>query len=403
MRRWVMLLVLAAGGTAAAQSPAEQQAAPAPRVEPVAPPPAAAPKPEKAPVVQSTGKGSIGLLLQGWFTGTTDTRFSATATSPGFKPSGEDNAGSSTFRLRRAEMSYDGSLAKIVKYRAMIDPTIIQNGPIAVSGTSPNETVTVKDILQDAYVGVVVPWHEVRLGQFKLPLTMEGYGSSGKLDFAERSLMGRTFGDQRDIGVMILSDKVPHVEYEIALVNGAGKNVYDNSPHKTGVFRAVATPYKGISVGGSAQLGGVFNTGAGKMLHRNRAGVEAALEMHGVSLKAEYMAGVDGQFSSTSGLSANRPAGYYVTGGYRYQNWQGVVRYERYVSDNPTSTEECRVAPNAGSSRCQKNRGIAVGVNYDVDTSILNSAKLQLDYVNDKDEVKDVTAHEVFLVGQVKF
>jgi hypothetical protein len=92
-----------------------------------------------------------------------------------------------------------------------------------------------------------------------------------------------------------------------------------------------------------------------------------------------------------------------VTGSYRYQNWQGVVRYERYVSDNPTSTEECRVAPNAGTNRCQKNHGIAVGVNYDVEVPHLNGAKLQLDYLNDKDEVKDTTAHEVFLVAQVKF
>jgi phosphate-selective porin len=236
-----MLIAIAAGGTAVAQAPAEQQAAPAPQVEPVAPPPVAAPKAEKPPVTQSWGKGTIGLLLQGWFTASTDTRFSAALTSPKFAPSGENNAGTSTFRLRRAEMSYDGSVAKIVKYRAMIDPTIIQNGPItgAVSGDQGHETdtVTVKDILQDAWVGVMVPFHEVRLGQFKIPLTMEGFGSSGKLDFAERSLMGRTFGDQRDIGLMVLSDKVPYVEYELALVNGAGKNVYDNSPQKTGVFR----------------------------------------------------------------------------------------------------------------------------------------------------------------------
>jgi hypothetical protein len=29
--------------------------------------------------------------------------------------------------------------------------------------------------------------------------------------------------------------------------------------------------------------------------------------------------------------------------------------------------------------------------------------KLQADYLNDKDEVKDTSAHEVFLVAQVKF
>ncbi len=421
----VLALSLALPAIALAQNAEPPVAAePTPDEAPVQAPPPAAPVPQKVQptqVKQSWGDGTIGLNLQGWFWASSDPRFFAGYTN---SYSGQKNAGTSTFRLRRAEMSYDGKVAEIVKYRLMIDPTQIWNGNQTVTSTgtvgtggkvSVTGTVAVKDILQDAYVGAMVPYHEVRLGQFKLPITMEGYGSSSKLDFAERSIMGRTFGDQRDIGVMVLSDGLPYVEYEAAIVNGTGKNVYDNSPHKAGVARLVVKPYPGIAVGGSGEAAQLYDPSAGTTRHQNRAGAEAALEMYGVSLKAEYMKGVTGVYDSTAkALTTLKPAGYYGTLGYRFlPGVQGVVRYEHFDSDTSTSTDDCKTAAGASSApftdpasakgRCFKARVITAGVNYDFAPAVLNGVKLQLDYLNDRDEVSKTSANGLCLVAQMKF
>jgi hypothetical protein len=241
----------------------------------------------------------------------------------------------------------------------------------------------------------------------KIPLTMEGFNSSGKLDFAERAIVTRTFGDQRDIGLMVLSDKVPFVEYEVGLFNGTGKNVYDNSPRKIGVLRAVAKPIPEVSAGGSVQFAQVYASTAGRTLHKNRAGLEVALEKDGATLSAEYVRGVEGAFNSSSkALSTLTPAGYYVTLGYRLRpELQGVVRWEHFDSDTSVDTDTCKAAgssPLPGGS-CNKVRVISIGVNYDVAPELLHGAKLQLDYLNTRDEVAELLVNEIFLVAQVKF
>ncbi len=372
-------------------------------------------KPEATPVKQSLGSGSIGLLIQSWFTIRSDSRFFAGSTSPAFPKPGQPDKARSTFRLRRVEMSYQGKLLNWVKYRAMIDPSIIQNGPIAVKfgNTDPaagpvTGTVTVKDILQDAWVGVVVPYHEIKMGQFKIPLTREGSGSSSKLDFAERSIMARTFGDQRDLGLMVASSKVPYVDYQVAVVNGTGKNVYDNALRKDFVARVVAKPINGLSVGGSGYLGKSYDPTLPGGRKKQRLGAEAAFEMAGASVKAEYMVGAERRGSAGATFEAH-PAGYYATLGYRWHDLQGVARYDAWNSDTDTSIAQCRpgsattpAGPAAGSNRCSKLSTISLGLNYNAAT-VLNGAKLQLDYYLDHDRVQDVSASEVFLVAQVKY
>ncbi len=96
-----------------------------------------------------------------------------------------------SFGIRRVEVKAAGSITEDVEYEVMFDPSI-------ATGTS-NPTV-----LQDA----AVTWKlasgvALRVGQFKNMQTMEGLTSSTEILFAERSQLGRVFGDKRDRGAVL--------------------------------------------------------------------------------------------------------------------------------------------------------------------------------------------------------
>ncbi len=396
----------------------------------VPPAPTEAPLPAATPAPAAKDPaGGFGLLLQGWFQASSDARFATGVTKKDFSSNGgggQPNAGYSTFKLRRTEVSYENVLGGLFGYRVMIDPSIVQNGAIngasqtvtcdpvtlTAAGTKVTPTckvngtsVSVKDILQDAWFSAwVFPYTELRLGQMKTPLTMEGFGSSAKLDFAERSFLGNNFGNQRDIGLMALSKDIPFVEYEVGVFNGTGKNVYDNQPTKDVAGRLVIKPVKGVSFGGSGAIGGTFDpTFGGGLVKRtkNRGGVEAALDYAGFTVKGEWMGGREGQapdsatlvkVGGSSTFYSLSPVGYYLTAGYKYDaaesgTWQLVARYDHYDTDGATPISQCKAAPSsaaagpfAGNARCVKDTTFSVGVNYEVPARLAKNVKLQLDW-----------------------
>lgn len=362
------------------------------------------------------GEASFGLLLQSWFYGSTDDRFYANSTTPNFTTQFAGTApgsGITTFRIRRAEFSFGGVIAKLVTFRLMIDPAIVQGGPISISSgrynpanNSVSGVINVRDILQDAWVGVRIPYHEIRMGQFKIPLTMEGYGSSSKLDFAERAMVTRFLGDVRDLGIGVFSRDVPFVEYQLAVVNGTGKNLTATSTHKSGVGRLVVKPVKGVSFGGSGAFGSVWDNTNRTYLLQNRAGAELNVQLFGIIARGEYVAGRTGNFSSTSGEYNTAPAGWYATLGYQFDalklpELQLLASYEDWNSDTNTSIAQCATGqPAAGSNRCVKNAGWRFGVNYDVLPKVIPGSKLQLNYYRGVDWVRGVWGNEFFLVAQ---
>lgn len=364
-------------------------------------------------VTESIGDGTIGLLLQGWFQATTDSAFSAGLANSTLSRSGQINSGSSTFRVRRAEMSYDGKLLKgLIKYRAMIDGAQINNGPLtvksAVNGTSATGTVSVANLLGDASVSILpIPQLEVKIGQFKIPLTGEGFGSSGKLDFAERAIVTRTLGDQRELGVMLATDKIDAVEAQLAVVNGTGKNTLDNGPTKDVIGRVAFHPVKGITIGGSGAVGKTLGTDSKTYRLKNRLGAELSAEYAGATLKGEIMGGRDEQ---PDAAYIRKPLGWYVTAGYRFGPAQLIGRYERWDSDTDSSAADCSAdvsgttrGPLAEGNRCVKAKALTVGVNYDFAPAVLHAAKLQLNYVYGTDESHNVSASELIVNTQVKF
>jgi phosphate-selective porin len=373
---------------------------PAPSATP--PPSVAATSKPSAEEKKPTTEGKIGLLLQTWFWVTSDGRFATGSAAPAFTSPSTDSGGLSTFRIRRAEMSYDGKVASgRIAYRVMIDPAQL-NGPLT---TVRNNAVTVRDILQDANISYIAhPYVTITVGQFKIPLTLDAFSSSSKLDFAERTALGRNLGDVRELGLMLSSTKIPYFEYELAILNGGGKNNPDIAARKDGVGRVVVKPIKGLGIGMSGYAGATWDETAKTLIQKTRLGAELSFELEGFMLKAEYMKGRDGRPGA-----ARAPAGYYVTGGYRVGAWQAVARYDVWDADTKVPDADCSIpeagppGSKAGSSSCGKGSTVALGINYDFEINDLHQAKIQLNYYLDKDKPHDKTANEVFLVGQVKY
>ncbi len=95
------------------------------------------------------------------------------------------------FNIRRAEIKLFGKIVDDVEYEVMFDPSI---------KTDPNAEPM---ILQDAFIKYAfAPGFDLKVGQFKTLQTMEGNISSTELLFAERSQLGRVFGDKRDRGAI---------------------------------------------------------------------------------------------------------------------------------------------------------------------------------------------------------
>ena len=152
-------------------------------------------------------------LAQLWYTQMLDNNLrlnSTSTTSPKYynlRGEFQEN----TFAVRRVELKIDGKVTDEISYEAMIDPTI-------TSGS----------ILQDAAIKYKLPFNaEIKVGQFKNLQTLEGSTSSSELMLAERSQLGRTFGDDRNRGGIVSlgfgDPKEFGAKFHMGVFNGSGK------------------------------------------------------------------------------------------------------------------------------------------------------------------------------------
>ena len=271
------------------------------------------PKCPRAPVPKelAVGKQGIfqpGVLLQGWFV---FERSEATTT---------------TFRMRRAEISAKGDIIpERVSYRVMFDVAKVletQETEIPVPGADP---VTVREapgaisVFQDFFITFQSQFVDVSLGQFKIPVSYEGYNSSSKLILPERALVSREFGDRRDLGLR-LEKKFDYFGYSAGLFNGSGLNNLDANNSKDVALRLEAYPLKGLVVGavGYATLGERDESGA-----KDRWELDLSYEASGFLLRGEYIRGRN----VGSGGTAVEGHGFYGAVGYRIADMlEPVVR-----------------------------------------------------------------------------
>ncbi len=128
-------------------------------------------------------------LVQAWYTQMLDSnlRQNGVANYYNLRSEFKENG----FSIRRTEIKASGKILDGVKFEVMLDPSI------KTEDKNPM-------ILQDAALEFeLMPGLELKIGQFKTLQTMEGLTSSSEILFAERSQLGRAFGDKRDRGAVL--------------------------------------------------------------------------------------------------------------------------------------------------------------------------------------------------------
>lgn len=232
--------------------------------------------------------------------------------------------GASEFRIRRARLGLKGDIFKNINYRLQID-------------------VTKNPILMDAIVEFSLSSHlGLRIGQFKVPFSLESLASSSSLDTINRSqpveklCPGRDIGSYgRDIGVMA-SGKFSKVECFLGIFNGSGINRGDLNKQKDVGARLVFHPLDFIQVA-AAFYKGQYTSDAGEgPVRRDRSGIDIFLNRFRFSLKGEYIFAKDDQTSRE---------GWYVQAGYFIlsKKLQSLIKYDSYDIDRGMAGDRSEV------------------------------------------------------------
>jgi hypothetical protein len=303
--------------------------APAPAAPVVAPPPAPAepPLPSKLSVGSGGGAWQPGALLQFWIDWSRQNE-----KVPGKSVPVADEK-TLTFRLRRAEVKVKGDIVpKLVGYQVMIDPArALEVNQAKVAAPNGTDTVTVAQppvdasgkfsaltILNDFFITFQSDYADVSLGQFKIPVSYEGYNSASKILFPERAPVARLYGDKRDMGLRIEKKLGDYFGYSAGLFNGTGQNRLDDDTEKDGALRL-----EGYLEGATVAAVGYTTLGKRQKASRDRVEVDVKYDAHDAYLIGEYIHAWD----TKGGGKAVEGHGGYVEAAYTlFKHLQPMVR-----------------------------------------------------------------------------
>ena len=254
------------------------------------------------------------------------------------------------FRVRRAELSVRGDiLPGWISYKVMIDPARsvsfgtatydVQNQDPPPTDPANPEQVTVRapssavaDMFQDYYLTFLVPYVDISIGQFKIPVSWEGYNSSGHLIFPERFLIARQWGDKRDLGIR-LAHRFDYFGYSAGVFNGSGQNAFETNNSKDLALRLEAYPIEGLTIAGVAYATVGDRSQAGT---KDRYEGDVRFERWGFLFQAEYIAARDVGANGTVAWAH----GFYAAAGYTFEDIiQPVVRFGWYDPDMDRHTD----------------------------------------------------------------
>jgi hypothetical protein len=254
---------------------------------------------------------------------------------------------SATFRIRRSELYFTGDVTKKAKWQVMIDPAkalALETTTTPVSGTPVLAAVAVGQssrILQNAFVSLdYIPKVQMNIGQYKLPLSLEGLQSSGQLETVERALFasdrarGGNYGDVRDIGFMLRGGVGRHVDFQAGVFNSIAEtqNTVDVNDEKALAGRLVARPLDGLQLG----MSGAWDNGGGTRPRRDRLGAELQFKRGSFHVKSELMTGEDGPLHRR---------GFYGHVGYRIKpKLEWVFRVDGWDPDTATESTPASVS-----------------------------------------------------------
>jgi hypothetical protein len=232
----------------------------------------------------------------------------------------------SAVTLRRLELGAKGELADgFIRYVAMIDPAkAIEPLPLDGSaGATLKPGFPLLDTIKDLYAVFRTDLADVQVGTAKIPVSLEGFSSSGGLLLPERALVSKEFGDKRDIGLQV-SREFGAVRASLGMFARRSISEFGDFLPTAGMprdasLRVDIRPLKGLLLGGlvyatalSADLPGA----------RQRGEIDARFEAGPLLLQGELIQGND-----LAGGAWTRSQGAYTAIGYRIGDMlQPVIR-----------------------------------------------------------------------------
>jgi len=226
--------------------------------------------------------------------------------------------GADGFTIRRSRFTLSAELVKNINFKATVD-------------------VVKAPALYDAVVEIFV--HEAasfRIGQFKVPFSLEMTTSSADIDTIDRSQAvnklspGLDIGSSgRDIGAVVLG-KAAFLEYTLGVFNGAGINRADTNDSKDLAGRLIVRPLSFLALGGSFYDGSYAASAGAASVVRDRIGMDLALLRGPLMVKADFISAEDGPIMRR---------GWYVLAGYAFlpKILQGVLKADSYDADTSVS------------------------------------------------------------------
>ncbi len=358
-----------------AQATTAQAAAPV-AVAPARPedkrPQGAVDQPPERPITHQMVSLTFNGLVQAWYA----------AGTQGFRD---------TFRIRRTELYFNGQITNKARWQVMIDPSKVlaleaapADGPRLVVSPAISQSTR---LLQNAVItfdyNPRVRWS---IGQFKLPLGLEGQQSSGRLDTVERALFasdrarGGAYADVRDIGVMVRGGSGSRLDVQAGIFNGVAEsqNEVDRNDQKAFAASVVVRPVSGLHLGSS----GAWGNGGGDRPRRDRLGAEVQYTRGPLTLRSELMTGRDGPVHRR---------GAYGHAGYRFSpRVEGVLRFDTWDPDTDSD----------GTPSSVRERDYIAGVNVFLSQ---HNLKLQANYLRKTFHDDVVPARDVFLINTQTF
>jgi len=323
------------------------------------------------------------------------------------------------FSLRRMEISVAGGILPELDYKVMIDPSI---NTTAASTTNSNASYN-PTILQDAFLTYKLNALQVQVGEMKTLQTYEGNISSAELQFAERSQLGRVFGDKRDRGAYAsyqFGDAKEGFGAKVTagVFNGmsdlASGKASDNNAQKDFIARVDFNQGSAHKFGAYTLQGATDqNDKTGALVARSFAGTGAPTAAAVLDNKdkttntglfyvyqdaqwhfdAEYITGLLGRraasVSNTTALAALRQGldqkftGYVLTGAFKTGPNTFALRYDflNYNSSDSWYGASNPYTATAGRDYTPKYKETTLGYTYAFDPAVVKSANLKLNYI----------------------
>jgi phosphate-selective porin OprO and OprP len=319
-----------------------------------------------------------------------------------------DGQSKPSFRIRRAKTSFEGWFwKKELTYE------------LQLSWAGPEAGASTQTPLEDA----LLTWDaskkgsfKITIGQFKVPLGRQEMTSSGKLQFADRSLLNAEFTRGRDIGIQfsgrLAKDKV---EYFAGVFNGnpASRPSNDNTKLQYNL-RVSFEPFGKVAYSEVAfeawekpllAIAGQFEnndlSGATNLtdLETTVVGADLMYKYKGFSLFAEYynrkrtLEAVSGTSSNTSG-AATRSSGSYHSNGYSIEAGFFLKRDKievaaRYAAYDPSDQVPSNIRHETGGA-----------LNYFI---LKHTLKVVADFRALRDDLVQETAKELRIQTQFVF